>query len=400
MAAVSAAVLFTVGGCRKGAAVASLDNSASTESSMISEDEESVEELDGQNVRAAALSRCAAKMWLLAGGELIAAPEDAMDLDGIPKNIIQIGTGKDLSVDDLEDLDVDAVIADRSASGYADIRKTLSKIDVDVLEVGAESFENYAASMKLLTEYTHDEKVFEKYVDSVAARCDDIIGKAREASGKVKVTVTQQPGERRDAESGLDDSMDFYYSGRTPTFMVIRADKDSCRAVTNDDFICGMLRDFGMANSNMSGRQVAAWKNAEDGDLAQECVETESGGPGIDISGTISTADSLAVDSSESVAFDVFAEEKEERGDEEAGRRAFENVLSNNPDFIFIIYEGNEKAAAETCSELVKSCGNWKNSYAVKSGRVYELPQSTFRYPPYELWDLAYEYLYQLIYKL
>lgn len=437
MAVMSAAILFTVSGCQKGKNADLTDSTVISDLPEMSNEDSVTNDEDVKVLKAAALSRNAAKMWLLAGGELAAVPEEACDLEVVSEDIVSLGKESEPETGGLKDLDIDVVIADRTIAGYANIRKDLSHLQCDILEVGAESFEDYAASIKLLTEYTKDEKSYTRHAEKVRSRCEDIIAKAYEASGNVKVTVTQSPGNSMKDESVSDAVPGTSYHGRAPSYLVIRVSDDYCRVVTNDDFICGMLKDFGMTNANMSGRQVAVRKadvNTESGsetesesepesvdetESASESIaeiESESGSEAE--SGCESASESVTetVDESaespdeasrtdsgtveESRSFDAFAENGEDRGDWETGRRLLENILTNNPDFIFIVYEGKEKAAAALCGELVKSCGNWKDTYAWKSGRVYELPQSTFRYPPYDRWDMAYEYLYQVIYKM
>ena len=76
----------------------------------------------------------------------------------------------------------------------------------------------------------------------------------------------------------------------------------------------------------------------------------------------------------------------------------FENILSRNPDYIFVIYEGKEKTAEKTYKEICESREFWGNMTAVRNRHVYTLPQSTFAYPPNDQWDLAYEYLYQMMF--
>ena len=83
----------------------------------------------------------------------------------------------------------------------------------------------------------------------------------------------------------------------------------------------------------------------------------------------MSTASLIPEAPVETDAVDTFAGEVDARESTDAGRRTFDNLLANNPDFIFIIYEGNEKEAASRCNELVKSCDSWKDVFAVKSGR-------------------------------
>lgn len=429
-AAVSAAILFAVTGCAGGESTAQTDSSITGGAASLAEEvlTES-ESTELKDVKAVALSRNAARMWMLAGGELIGAADEAQDLPGIPKDLVWIGSEKEPDLRNIPKTKTDVVIADKSVENYSGIKKELSEADCDMIEVSANSFRDYDASMQLLTERTGNTESYQKYVTEVASRNEGIISSALEAAHKVEVTVTESPARDLSDTKVSDEAPNQYYKGRTPTYMVIRVGSEECCAMSNDDFICSMLCDFGMTNANKSGQRVHVWRmNEEETSKAEESAATQSGesraekgkaddssvmskaedsrpekGEVEDSSATskpsdVSTASLIPETPVETDAVDTFAGEVDARESDDAGRRTFENLLANNPDFIFIIYEGNEKEAAASCNELVKSCDAWKNVFAVQSGRVYELPQSSFRYQPDELWDMAYEYLYQSIY--
>ena len=431
-AAVSAAILFAVTGCAGGENTAQTDSSISAGS--VSQAEEVLTESEStepKDVKAVALSRNAARMWMLAGGELIAAADEAQDLPGIPKDLVWIGSENEPDLKNILKTETDVVIVDRSVENYSGIKKELSEAECDMIEVSANSFRDYDASMQLLTERTGNAESYQKYVTEVAARNEGIISNALEAAHKIEVTVTEPPARDVSDTKVSDEAANQYYKGRTPTYMVVRVGSEGCCAMSNDDFICSMLCDFGMTNANKSGQRVHVWKmREEETSKVEDSVATQSGdsraekgkvadssvmskledsraekGEAEDSSATpkpndVSTASLIPEAPVETDAVDTFAGEVDARESDDAGRRTFENLLANNPDFIFIIYDGNEKTAEANCNELVKSCDTWKDVFAVKSGRVYELPQSSFRYQPDELWDMAYEYLYQTIYNL
>ena len=410
-AAVSAAILFAVTGCAGGESTAQTDSSISAGS--VSQAEEVLTESEStepKDVKAVALSRNAARMWMLAGGELIAAADEAQDLPGIPKDLVWIGSENEPDLKNIPKTETDVIIADRSVENYSGIKKELSEAECDMIEVSANSFRDYDASMQLLTERTGNTESYQKYVTEVASRNESIISSALEAAHKVEVTVTESPARDLSDTKVSDEAPNQYYKGRTPTYMVIRVGSEECCAMSNDDFICSMLCDFGMTNANKSGQRVHVWRmNEEETSKAEDSKATKSEDSRAEMSEAVessvmskpddvSTASVIPEVPVETDAVDTFAGEVDARESDDAGRRTFENLLANNPDFIFIIYEGNEKEAAASCNELVKSCDAWKNVFAVQSGRVYELPQSSFRYQPDELWDMAYEYLYQSIY--
>ena len=413
-AAVSAAILFAVTGCAGGESTAQTDSSIYAGSvSQAEEVPAESESTEPKDVKAIALSRNAARMWMLAGGELIAAADEAQDLPGIPKDLVWIGSENEPDLKSILKKETDVVIADKSVENYTGIKKELSEAECDIIEVSANSFRDYDASMQLLTGRTGNTESYRKYVTEVASRNEGIISNALEAAHKVEVTVTESPARDISDTKVSDEEANRYYKGRTPTYMVIRVGSEGCCAMSNDDFICSMLCDFGMTNANKSGQRIHVWKmNDEEASKTEDSSVTLDPGDSKaekgkveDSSATpkpsdVSTASLIPEVPVETDAVDTFAGEVDARESDDAGRRTFENLLANNPDFIFIIYEGNEKEAAASCNELVKSCDAWKNVFAVQSGRVYELPQSSFRYQPDELWDMAYEYLYQTIYNL
>ena len=428
-AAVSAAILFSSVGCGKEEVVTPAENStaesvAGTESLV---PDESVE-TEKREVKAAALSCNAAKMCLLAGVQLVAAVDEAQNIIGMPDGLTFVGIEEEPSVEDVLNAEPDVVILDKSTPGYISIKDAFADVDCEVVEISDNSFKEYDTSMKLLTDLTGDSEAYEKYVRDVADRNEAIISRALEAAHQVEVTVTENPADGSGNAGNSEETV--YYAGRTPSFLVIRAGEENCRAMSNDDYICSMLQDFGMCNANKSGQQVIVWKKTDTaGDesltdshvtiqdqdaLSSEAVipEPQAEKMSVELASPISemATGPAAADSSISVmisetpaetdSIDTFAGEIDKRESEDAGRRTFENLLANNPDFIFIIYDGNEKSASENCRELVKSCENWEKTYAVQSGRVYELPQNSFGCQPNELWDMAYEYLYQTIFVL
>ena len=154
--------------------------------------------------------------------------------------------------------------------------------------------------------------------------------------------------------------------------------------------------------------EAAVDSQSEEGAEADSAVESgagadsqASGGTEVDSSVDVDvhTADSKATDSQ---VTDSKAAGSEEAADHAKVRPAneieFEKILSRNPDYIFVIYEGKEKTAEKTYKTICESREFWGDMTAVRNRHVYTLPQSTFAYPPNDQWDLAYEYLYQMMF--
>lgn len=73
-----------------------------------------------------------------------------------------------------------------------------------------------------------------------------------------------------------------------------------------------------------------------------------------------------------------------------------EYILTKDPYAIFYTVMGDETAGKETLSSIFEE-DLWKNLTAVKEGRVYYLPKTTFQYKPTTGWADAYAYLAELI---
>ena len=258
-------------------------------------------------------------------------------------------------------------------------------------------------------------------------------------------------------ESALDSSAESYPADaekvadkrESITVLLMRVDAEGCTIQGSHDYVSNMFADFGLINVNPGYEEVRVTLPKEDaesdsaakveeiqeadsqpaeGTGADSTVESEaavdsqpeegaetdsavesgagadsqaSGGTEVDssVDADAQTADSQATDGQ---VTDSKATGSEEAADQAKVRPAneieFENILSRNPDYIFVIYEGKEKTAEKTYKEICESREFWGNMTAVRNRHVYTLPQSTFAYPPNDQWDLAYEYLYQMMF--
>lgn len=75
---------------------------------------------------------------------------------------------------------------------------------------------------------------------------------------------------------------------------------------------------------------------------------------------------------------------------------SIEEILSENPEHIFISLMGDEKAAKAYMNQVL-SDEAWQNLRAVKEGNVHFLPKELFQYKPCSKWSEAYEYLYEIL---
>lgn len=73
-----------------------------------------------------------------------------------------------------------------------------------------------------------------------------------------------------------------------------------------------------------------------------------------------------------------------------------EEVVKKNPDYIFVIYQGEAKQAKAAYAKVAKEPG-WSDLSAVKNKKVKVLPKDYFQFKPNAQWDKAYAYLYDYL---
>lgn len=75
---------------------------------------------------------------------------------------------------------------------------------------------------------------------------------------------------------------------------------------------------------------------------------------------------------------------------------SFEEILMQDPDYIFITTMGNENAAKEYMQSVL-SDPQWQQLSAVRNEKVFFLPKALFQYKPNAKWAEAYEYLINIL---
>lgn len=76
-----------------------------------------------------------------------------------------------------------------------------------------------------------------------------------------------------------------------------------------------------------------------------------------------------------------------------------EAVVSADPDYIFVIPQGEEDEAQSSYQKAFTEHAVWSELEAVKNGHVFVLPKDLFQYKPNARWDEAYEYIFTLLQK-
>ena len=75
-----------------------------------------------------------------------------------------------------------------------------------------------------------------------------------------------------------------------------------------------------------------------------------------------------------------------------------EEIIREDPDFIFISLMGDEEASYANVKSILSSDA-YKSLDAVKNGRCHYLPKNMFQYKPNEKWADAYLYLAEILYE-
>ena len=74
-----------------------------------------------------------------------------------------------------------------------------------------------------------------------------------------------------------------------------------------------------------------------------------------------------------------------------------EAIVNADPDYIFVVAQGDQKRADEAFYKAYKSNPAWAGLTAVKNDRVFMLPKELFNYKPNASWAQAYEVVGNLI---
>lgn len=73
-----------------------------------------------------------------------------------------------------------------------------------------------------------------------------------------------------------------------------------------------------------------------------------------------------------------------------------EEIMKKDPDYIFVVYQGEEKQAQEAYNKIASMPG-WDQLSALKNKHVKVLPKNYFQFKPNAKWDKAYQYLYDYL---
>ena len=157
-----------------------------------------------QPERVAALLGSFAELWYLAGGELLAASNDAFtDLNlSLGASHVNLGSTKQLSYDLLVQIQPDFVIASADSAQHLQWEDALEKADIPVAYFSVSTFEDYLRVLKICTDITGCEDRYETYGTSQQAAIDAVRSRIPDAQGP-RVLVLRASGKYiRAKESG------------------------------------------------------------------------------------------------------------------------------------------------------------------------------------------------------
>ena len=179
--------------------------------------------LEAPPQRVAVLMASFAETWLLAGGELIAAPKDAwedFDLD-LPEDVTDLGSYMKISTEALFDLEPDLIIASANTKSQVEMKDTLENAKVDVLYFAVNGFEDYLRMLKTCTDLTGRPDLYE------------------ENGLRIESQVEQAKAAAAAALTGRE----------APRVLLIRTAASGVHVKGSDDTVLGlMLRDLGCVN--------------------------------------------------------------------------------------------------------------------------------------------------------
>lgn len=140
--------------------------------------------------RVACLLGSFAEVWYLAGGQVIAAADDAwedFDLD-LPEDAVNLGGTKELSLEALFAAEPDFVIASANTDIDVQWRETLEAAKIPVAYFDVSDFDDYLRMLKICTDITGRSDLYEQNGLAVQGQIDEAI-----AASKVRLESEEAP---------------------------------------------------------------------------------------------------------------------------------------------------------------------------------------------------------------
>ena len=163
----------------------------------------------------AVLSGSLADAWLLAGGRLAAATEDAKEVITWTQETESLGALKSPSIERMVAENIDLAILSSTIAEHVDIRDALELAGIKTAYFDVETFDDYAAMMDILTDITGRKDLYQENVEVVR---EEIAAQLKRADGSA------------------------------PAVLFLRAYSTGVRAKGSDSMTGQMLKDLGCVN--------------------------------------------------------------------------------------------------------------------------------------------------------
>lgn len=209
--------LSVLGGCSKGGDVAPSGDSLSFTDAL-----GRAVTVSKKPQHVAALIGSFADIWLLSGGKVCAAAEDAWDDFGLELgDAVSIGGAHSPSLEALLSSNPDLVLASASTSSNVEMKEVLESAGITVVYFDVDSFEDYLAMLDVCTDITGRKDLFEQNGLNIKSEIEEIKAEFQEAD----LTETER------------------------TVLLLRVSSTSIKAKGSSGTILGeMLRDLGCIN--------------------------------------------------------------------------------------------------------------------------------------------------------
>lgn len=173
--------------------------------------------------RVAALTGSFADMWVVAGGRVQASADDAWDdfhLD-MPEDAVNLGKTKEISLEKLFEANPDFILASTNTRIHMEWQETLEQSGIPTAYFDIADFDDYLRALKICTDITGREDLYEQNGLAVQKQIQDVIEKS----------------EARIAESGV------------PKILIVRVSAANIFAKNSQDNVLGeMLKSLGCEN--------------------------------------------------------------------------------------------------------------------------------------------------------
>lgn len=192
-AILAAAFVFTaLSGCGNGSGSIQINNEAIGETNIKNSSEVTFTDSAGRTVtvsdpqKTAVFTASFADIWQLAGGTVSFATEDAFDSDKytLPDGVVNIGLLDSPSAELLIDGDADFVILSSTAHGGIKLAETLEQAGMTCALFEVEDFSDYINMLKICTDITGRQDLYEKNGEAVRKNINEIISEQQNREQK------------------------------------------------------------------------------------------------------------------------------------------------------------------------------------------------------------------------